>query len=397
MNPFISFCLYVAARVFIQYLKSRPDDSQTADSLRFLLSAMNALKRRNPLTESFLVQLDVDLEALGSKIPQLKSAFPRSGDSAGVNACAVIRAASQTSATDASQPGPRMPQFQHHSDSNSPSAYRNDCHVLKFPGDDGNPVNQPDLVEPEATTRHGSDTANGGASMSQQGWLGAEQSLPARPRSTGASPRGPQMPALTNGYGMFGGGGGGFGTVQSDGGCGDTNGLSPNDQPTPQSSTASDPQQQRHSSRSTGGAGTHLNGGHHPGSGGPSFEASPVASHQVLTNGGSSTTTTTTGTVSQADVDASNAAAAAAFFAADPAFAMHGSTGLTPDPRAYMGGVAGDTPGPDSQYGVPTGQSPWDVGGSGGQGQAAMTPVAEGVLRSLMNMSPMDGMDLGWN
>lgn len=84
MNPFISFCLYVSARVFVQYLKSRPDDSQTADSLRFLLAAMNALKRRNPLTESFLVQLDVDLEALGARIPKLKSAFPRSSDSVSV-------------------------------------------------------------------------------------------------------------------------------------------------------------------------------------------------------------------------------------------------------------------------------------------------------------------------
>lgn len=77
MNPFISFCLYVSARVFVQYLKSRPDDSQTADSLRFLLSAMNALKRRNPLTESFLVQLDVDLEALSLRIPALRNAFAR--------------------------------------------------------------------------------------------------------------------------------------------------------------------------------------------------------------------------------------------------------------------------------------------------------------------------------
>jgi len=65
----------------VQYLKSRPDDSQTADSLRFLLSAMNALKRRNPLTESFLVQLDVDLEALALRIPKLKTAFPRNTDS----------------------------------------------------------------------------------------------------------------------------------------------------------------------------------------------------------------------------------------------------------------------------------------------------------------------------
>lgn len=65
MNPFISFCLYVAARVFVQYLKSRPKDTQIKSSLQFLLSAMQAVKRKNPLTESFLVQLDVDLEGAG--------------------------------------------------------------------------------------------------------------------------------------------------------------------------------------------------------------------------------------------------------------------------------------------------------------------------------------------
>ncbi len=65
MNPFISFCLYVAARVFVQYLKSRAKDTQIRTSLQFLLSAMNAVKKKNPLTESFLVQLDVDLEGAG--------------------------------------------------------------------------------------------------------------------------------------------------------------------------------------------------------------------------------------------------------------------------------------------------------------------------------------------
>ncbi len=84
MNPFISFCLYVAARVFVQYLKSRPDDSQTGDSLRFLLSAMNALKRKNPLTESFLVQLDVDLEGLGMRNPKYKSVFAYSEDNVSI-------------------------------------------------------------------------------------------------------------------------------------------------------------------------------------------------------------------------------------------------------------------------------------------------------------------------
>lgn len=41
---------------------------------------MNALKRRNPLTESFLVQLDADFGTLAQKIPELKNAFPRSSD-----------------------------------------------------------------------------------------------------------------------------------------------------------------------------------------------------------------------------------------------------------------------------------------------------------------------------
>ena len=81
MNPFISFCLYVAARVFVQYLKSRPDDSQVGDSLRFLLSAMNALKRKNPLTESFLVQLEVDLDGLGMRNAKYKSVFTYSEES----------------------------------------------------------------------------------------------------------------------------------------------------------------------------------------------------------------------------------------------------------------------------------------------------------------------------
>lgn len=65
MNPFISFCVYVAARVFVQYLKTRPKDQQMNSSLQFLLQAMQTLRRKNPLTESFLVQLDLDLETAG--------------------------------------------------------------------------------------------------------------------------------------------------------------------------------------------------------------------------------------------------------------------------------------------------------------------------------------------
>ncbi|KIV88757.1 hypothetical protein, variant 3 [Exophiala mesophila] len=73
MNPFIAFCLYVAARVFVQYLKARRDDTAVLSSLHFLLATMQVLKTKNPLTESFLVQLDVDLEGTGLDIPSSKS------------------------------------------------------------------------------------------------------------------------------------------------------------------------------------------------------------------------------------------------------------------------------------------------------------------------------------
>ena len=49
----------------MQYLKSRPDDSAVYSSLQFVVGALNAMKAKNPLTESFLVQLDVDLEGTG--------------------------------------------------------------------------------------------------------------------------------------------------------------------------------------------------------------------------------------------------------------------------------------------------------------------------------------------
>jgi hypothetical protein len=79
MNPFISFCVYVAARVFVQYLKTRPNDQQMGASLQFLLQAMQALRRKNPLTESFLVQLQLDLESAGIQgLPQKSYPSPKS-------------------------------------------------------------------------------------------------------------------------------------------------------------------------------------------------------------------------------------------------------------------------------------------------------------------------------
>ncbi len=64
----MAFCLYVAARVFVQYLKKMPHDSQIRTALQFLLTAMQAMKLKNPLTESFLVQLHLDIRGNGLDI-----------------------------------------------------------------------------------------------------------------------------------------------------------------------------------------------------------------------------------------------------------------------------------------------------------------------------------------
>lgn len=65
MNPFLSFCLFVAGRVFVRYIRTQPKDQHVRASLHFIISAMQIIRRRNPLTDSFLAQLDVDLEVSG--------------------------------------------------------------------------------------------------------------------------------------------------------------------------------------------------------------------------------------------------------------------------------------------------------------------------------------------
>ncbi|PGH01724.1 hypothetical protein GX51_05040 [Blastomyces parvus] len=77
MNPFVAFCLYVSCRVFLQYLKCRPEDGSVHSSLQFLLAAMNVLTHKIPLAQSFLMQLDADLEGTGlsSKLDTSKFSF----------------------------------------------------------------------------------------------------------------------------------------------------------------------------------------------------------------------------------------------------------------------------------------------------------------------------------
>jgi hypothetical protein len=75
MNPFLAFCLYVAARVLTHAYKKRPDDQNIKSNLHFLLIAMQAHRKKNQLTESFLIQLTVELEAAGLENPLAGTSF----------------------------------------------------------------------------------------------------------------------------------------------------------------------------------------------------------------------------------------------------------------------------------------------------------------------------------
>ena len=132
--------------------------------------------------------------------------------------------------------------------------------------------------------------------------------------------------------------------------------------PTPNSSSASE-------NRATLAPGSGMNG-----SGRNSFEASPVSPHPNLSMGGTT----------QADVDRN----VNAFFNDPNTFGMASvGSGLTPDQR----------------YGMPeTSASTADFVNAGwadmaGQTGTGMTPVADGVLRSIMSLGPMETMDLGWD
>ncbi|WQF85091.1 hypothetical protein CDEST_10105 [Colletotrichum destructivum] len=334
MNPFISFCLYVAARVFVQYLKSRPEDSQTADSLRFLLSAMNALKRRNPLTESFLVQLDVDLEALAIRIPKLKTAFPRSGESPGLKTG-----------------GGNGPVCDDPEGVQGIMSYRNECHFMKTVEDDGNLATAPNIVEPEHTSDAAPNSASTG--FGGQGWLSAEQGMSYGTNTTHGVPvHGNALtPSSGSIYDKSGSSSGhltGFGQSESSGDnniSGSTDGDNSN-RPTPNSSSSD----QRANMAAGGLEGPSQN----------SFDTSPVTTQQNTNTRGST------------DRNAS-------YFNDASAFGIR--TGLTPTQRFSMP----ETPGAD--FGMSNGWGEL-------QGQPGMTPGAEGVLRSLMNMGPMDAMDL---
>ncbi|KAH7354648.1 fungal-specific transcription factor domain-containing protein [Rhexocercosporidium sp. MPI-PUGE-AT-0058] len=60
LHPYIPFPLYLSARIFAQMAKANPQDDNANSLVRFLLSALVAMKEVNPLVESYLAQLDME-------------------------------------------------------------------------------------------------------------------------------------------------------------------------------------------------------------------------------------------------------------------------------------------------------------------------------------------------
>lgn len=357
MNPFVSFCLYVAARVFVQYLKSRPDDGQTADSLRFLLAAMGALKRKNPLTESFLVQLDVDLEALGTRIPKLKSAFPRSGETVSLPRRYTLCVSRVPGLLTRPQIHKVVKLRKEAFEASGVTPQRHDDFLYR---DDNRFMNP------------GGENDRNGNTGNHHNWLSDDQQVPtpdcggggggSRPAATGNITISPDIYNAAMNY-VHQGGGASSGETNDVSVSPNTDGLS--NKPTPNSSAATSDQQRQSTT-----------------SGNTPFTPSPM---YPQTNAGGP----------QAETADATAAAAASNFFADMSAAFGGGAG---------GGRTGFTPG--RVFGVPDASSSagneftaLPNGWAAGMPDQAMTPVAEGVLRRIIEELPsMDPMDLsGWD
>jgi hypothetical protein len=236
--------------------------------------------------------------------------------------------------------------------------YSNQCHYMKVPGDDGNPASAPEIIDVDANT--------GPRGFSPA--AGQPTNLPNRERII-TSPYLPDNGLLPHSFPAYG--------APADLDSGSANDLSgagtspdgPSNRPTPNSSTTgtSDPQQRTNNLTSGSGGPCHLTSG----SGRNSFETSPVCPHQNV--GGMSGTT-------PSDVERN----VNADFFGDPPFGIPAAVppGMTPDQRFRMPTAGGDTPS----------AATWaDMAG-----QQGMTPVAEGVFRSIMAMGSMDGMEMPW-
>ena len=349
MNPFISFCLYVAARVFVQYLKSRPDDNQAGDSLRFLLSAMNVLKRKNPLTESFLIQLDVDLEGLGLHKQSYKAVFAYDKNNVSLPKSSFSHsAANKKQLGFESQFGKSFPKE---------NGFRNECRsfLINPESQENSPIAPPDT---SASSRSEPITASTAATNNsfkvfnseRLDWLPlgdldncdvALSTSQLSNTSAYARPGGSTSSAYMNSGSSTGG----------EPGLSPDTGHSSSNRPTPNSTSPSETRPSLQAGQKS--------------SANNSYQTSPDILHGARSSNKESRPSTSP-------------------FSAplDPRSA--GTTGLTPENTFNMP----ETPGREF---VPPG---WETNGQ----TTGFTPIGEGVFRQLYGLGPMDPMpmDLGW-
>jgi len=208
--------------------------------------------------------------------------------------------------------------------------------------DKGNPINAPELVDPEPQNQ-GNDRTHPTPYGTQQ-WYPGEQQLPSHDQNSmsESAVTGMVLPSMM--YSAFGGNRASETIDVSV----SSNQDGPSNRPTPNSSSnTSEPQ------RSVNGTGSTAN------TNGTSFNTSPIGSHQNLGAQGT-------------EMDASTAS-----FFSDHGF----STGLTPG-RSF---AIPDTPG--NGFSIPNSWEP---------GQAGMTPrTAEAIIHGLS--MPMDSMEMNWD
>ena len=94
MHAWMGLCLYIAASVFVQDLRSEEPDTQSMPTLDFLLAAMKAIGNRHSVTKCFAARLELDIESSGIKShsnPSVKPGVPMTSINPGRH-CALMTA-----------------------------------------------------------------------------------------------------------------------------------------------------------------------------------------------------------------------------------------------------------------------------------------------------------------
>lgn len=337
---------------------------------------MGALKKRNPLTESFLVQLDVDLEALGTRIPKLRAAFPRNAETHYVSHPGELVHVRMLNGTSLQKPSfmPAQPEGGQSGHGIVPSTTQDCCNFMAEDqnsssnnnnnnGGNKTPSKSPEIIEIDPTLTSAPQQPIPSFSTLNGRWP-SESSLTIleRMRQQGSNSR------------FFGS------SLMQDLLNPDDVSLSPDtghssDRPTPNSTaSASDRQQGGSSGNLTTGPSSSSR------SGPTSFETSPASTSARAQNHSQ-----------QQQQEQSNAARAVQAMFADFQSAGPFAVPETPkDATVEGGGVAGGTSNGD--------EFSWESFAAGGTGMTpGMTPMSEGVLRTMLQLGPMETMDLGWD